>query len=367
MQLEKEAKSKFKQFLSFEKIFQKKQIEQPLSNLEKQASLFLNTSNYTAYVKMLTQGYQPRPEQENIFEQFILSGFTYSNANHYIEIEKLLETGYQLSQKTVLSFFNKGATIFTSNSEFFKNYNNLLHTNWVLPRTYPKLSQQMQYHFESPEFSMAFFKQFINEVNKPKPSQYLEYLMPVLQNKPEIILKHLAFNDFMEINQQLQSKEIYDRHKTMLNNIVNTYYAQEVEKIMSDTKANYAINLVKTLTLENIKKEQHHLSDIPKEANNIIESIENIYKKIQSSNHTEDLHQLNILLEKRIPEILTKYLTIDPTYRTTLTNIAGKNAQQLMIESLSNIQNTFNNTFENINQNHVNSLSATNRYTKTLK
>jgi hypothetical protein len=108
---------------------------------------------------------------------------------------------------------------------------------------------------------------------------------------------------------------------------------------------------------------------LPKNALDLIKDIEDIYKKIRANNFEDidKLNTLNILLEKRVPEVLSKYLKVDPEYRTTLKSSQGKNAQDLMIDSLNNIKDNFESVYQEINQNTVNSLSATNRYTKTLK
>ncbi len=77
-------------------------------------------------------------------------------------------------------------------------------------------------------------------------------------------------------------------------------------------------------------------------------------------------YNLNNLWNKRLPEIIGKFLSIDTDYRTSLKNIEGKNAQELMMESLGSIKNNIKQlTLESENK-KLNELSVTNRYVKNI-
>lgn len=360
--------SKFKKFLSLKSLFKKE--DNPKEALQNRAKHFINTNNYEAYVKMLSQGYQPTQNQVNAFQQIVNELLTcrLANGSSIIRLEKLLEDGLKLNEGNVLYFIkdSKFNSLFYKNNDFFKSFNTLSSDNHLLIN----LTQQVQEVIHRPHFPNMLLDTFSTYINHKKSvyKDVIETFRFILEYNPALMLKNLSFDNFVKLNEKLQSQELYSNHYIILTNITNNFYSNDLNTILDTTKSNYSNNLVKNLTIEKIKSENHKINDLPEDVLDIIKNIENLYNKIQESKNTHtDIEQLNIMLEKRIPEILSKYLTIDPSYRTSLKNTDGKNAQELMTEGLTNIYTTFENVYKDINQESIHSLSATTRYTKSFK
>lgn len=145
------------------------------------------------------------------------------------------------------------------------------------------------------------------------------------------------------------------------------YYEKNINEVLETVKQEYSSEYIEKMTQLAIQTNAYkkNVKDLPDSTVVLLSQINEMYKKIKNENNIgqENIHNL---FERRIPEILEKYLSIDESYRLTLTNTEGKNAEQLMNESLENISIAFNNTFEEINADKLTDLSIQNRYTKKM-
>lgn len=107
--------------------------------------------------------------------------------------------------------------------------------------------------------------------------------------------------------------------------------------------------------------------ELPISVQPLLKDINNKYNLMQDNIISAQLIEINNLYENRLPEILKKFLVIDKEYRTELKNIQGKNAEQLMVESLNNIVDIFDKKLEEVNQERLSDLSVTQRYTQSIK
>lgn len=148
------------------------------------------------------------------------------------------------------------------------------------------------------------------------------------------------------------------------------------EKDLAVTKQNieliYVDNHMDELIIKESMKmiERTNTKDLPKVASDLLfdmkENYIALYKKINSLN-PEEQFILENLWEKRVPEIISKYLHIDKEDRLTMFNRNNQNAEQLMIESLENINSNFISMKANKNEEGLSSLSVTHKYTKNFK
>lgn len=402
-QKEKSLSINFNTFLSITKIDKllNKFKSDPNSEITKQAQFFLDTNNYDSYVTMLSQGYIPNVKQQELMDEFvnsILSGpLTRENIKdepatsriHYEEyynerhkrLEKYLNNGLKLSYDNAVRFLHNNTTeSYSSKGALHGNEKFLTEPDYTLKSKYmefPELTKQLRDIISQSEFSDYFLSEFKKSLYKKttkdkrdlRPMYIILRHIEVLTYAPEILFKNTNFDDLTVIIKKLSYPGIGSHNSQILNNIVNNLYKTDVKRIFTETKSAYPSQLVENLTLNNIRNEEHNIKELPKSALDLVITIEDLYKKIKSTKYedSDKLHTLNNLLEKRVPEVLSKYLKVDPEYRLTLKSSQGKNAEDLMIDSLINIKDSFINVVEEINQNTVNSLSATNRYTKTLK
>jgi hypothetical protein len=402
-QKEKSLSINFNTFLSITKIDKllNKFKSDPNPELTKKAQFFLDTNNYDSYVTMLSQGYIPNIEQKKLMNDFVnsilsgplarepIKGENETSRIHYEEyynerhkkLERFLNNGLKLNYDNAVRFLHNNTTeSYFSKGALYGNESFLTKPEYTLKSTYmefPQLTKQLRDIISQSEFSDYFFSEFKKSLYKKntkdkrdsRPMYIIYRHIEVLTYAPEILFRNINFEDLTVIIKKLSYPGIGSQNSQILNNIVNNLYKTDVKRIFTETKSAYPSKLVENLTLNNIRNEEHNMKELPKLALDLVISIEDLYKKIKQYKFedTDKINTLNTLLEKRVPEVLSKYLKVDPEYRTTLKSSQGKNAEDLMIDSLNNIKDSFINVFEEINQNTVNSLSATNRYTKTLK
>jgi len=148
---------------------------------------------------------------------------------------------------------------------------------------------------------------------------------------------------------------------------VRNHYQEEHMELVEDIKA--VVNddyLQKVVTRKMIKGVDDQLmKDLSAETLNIIESIKNkssiLYEK---DIDIETKEMISFLWQDKMPEIIKKYLNVDPEYRKELKNIQGKNAEELMIESLNIIKESLERIEKDINEENLKNLSIHTRYLK---
>lgn len=153
----------------------------------------------------------------------------------------------------------------------------------------------------------------------------------------------------------------------LIESKVREHYQEEqmeiVEDIQSISSKNY---LQKVVTRKMIKGiDDGLMNKLPKEA---LEKINDI-RKISSALYEKELNDetkeiVGFLWQDKLPEIIKKYLNIDNQYRENLKNIQGKNAKELMMESLSIIKESLQHIEKDINEENLKNLSIHTRYIK---
>lgn len=110
-------------------------------------------------------------------------------------------------------------------------------------------------------------------------------------------------------------------------------------------------------------------NELPIKAKEIIKNINEKYALLNSQTNLSEEDNLEVtnLYENRLPQIVKKFLVIDQEYRTELKNVEGKNAEQLMIESLDNIYHIIEDKVEKINIERLSELSVAKRYTSAVR
>ena len=214
-------------------------------------------------------------------------------------------------------------------------------------------------------------------------------LSPIMKYHKEI-LSHKSIEQLHRIKKQLNkvrknantiSGAVSDYYyvasaiKEILNK-VDSVIQYSFEKDLSITKQNiqliYVDNQMDELIIKESMKmiEKTNIKDLPKIASDLLFDIKShyisLYKKIDYLNQEEQFTLQN-LWEKRVPEIISKYLHIDKEDRLTMFNRNNQNAEQLMIASLENINSNFILMKKNKNEEGLTSLSATHKYTQQVK
>ena len=191
---------------------------------------------------------------------------------------------------------------------------------------------------------------------------------------PNILFKGIELDQFLTVLQKWEkARHGSDRSNfdVAFKDVVENYYSKALDKKMETTQQIFSDSYFKKVTTEALQNMESHFSiqTLPLEAKETLKAIQQQYDNIstyQLKLSEEDKFTMQNLLEKRIPEVLEKFLTIPPDYRTGLTNSEGKNAQDLMLESLNNFNTKITSIVENIAQSKIQDLSVTKRYSKSI-
>jgi len=375
------------------------------SSLIQRANQFLATNNHDLFFKMVTNGYHPNKKQKDLFEEHMLQNFHFGllDAKKWQETENYLSYGFTLSQAycadmienlfrdTISNTWQPSCTnlridlLFNSNKPVtFKNYSSGYSDKNI---SYPLITAQLRKVAQQPDFVHNYYLKLTHtilnkniEYSVKKESN--EHLQQILLKYSNILLANVSFDEFMDFvhkfinNNQINSPS----SENYYNQIIAQHYQSDIGQIMNNTKKTYGAQYVEHMTIKELQKiEATRNMELPEQACSFLDNISDLYQKIHAATHdvknqikpevmnADIIFEITTLFEKRLPEILKKYLTIDAEYRHTLKNNQGKNAEDLMLESLGNIQDNFEHHWQEINQHKVDDLSATNRYTQKYK
>lgn len=352
---------------------------------EKRVNQFIKTKNYDLVYGLINNGYKLNKKQTanvqnhideilirsrevpicKLLENYLSIGFKISENKKEQYLYTLITNNNDLNEDYSLSFFlneKKNMKIYFDNKSMELPYLTKDLRDYAKEKfVTTQLSQLMKHILD--KRSPYKYKGGINTpIKSPKEDKYNAKNVENLLNGKytEVLIKHIMFNDFLDFTVKLESvyPNGYSQVKVMCQNIIKKYYKEAVnESVINSNKGEIVINEIKSPNIE--------LKIIPQEAKEILENIEKLYENIKHSK-LEEFDTIN-LVEKKVPEILRKYLTIDEKYKENLINNEGKTAEELIIESLKNINSHLEKIWVDVNQQKLNSLSVTNRYTRNFK
>lgn len=200
-------------------------------------------------------------------------------------------------------------------------------------------------------------------------------------NKTIITIEKTLTAKAKKLASRYENGKYFAENCESLNIKIFAPYQKTVQELIRNNlvnKKNEVLKKIKSLNGDQILEQKINTSihsanisvkqELPQEAQQVIKNINEKYDNIiNCSMSPEDTEELKKLYEMRVPEILKKFLVIDKQYRIELKNIQGKNAQELMLESLKNIEHIFEAKLIEVNENRLSDLSVTQRYTSAIK
>lgn len=373
--------------LFFGNFLKKSKVRSSDRDLIKKVDQFITLKEFWVVYDMVESGYQLNSSQQkkvqSHIEELLLMYPDGSGGN--ILADKFLNTGLSLSDNTkMMYFFNlvTGSDVIHPMNFFLdkqetmefilntydqesnerlssvtckvpaltKELRNFIHTSEFFPNVVTMLTVDL--FRGNDEVKLRANRKLVNILTGPYKSEFLA---------------HLSFDKFVDLATQVENKypDGMGELKHVLKNIIKDDYTNGIAELLNKTKKIHGAEYLEQITTKTIADltPGMKINKLPQAAQGLIEEINILYGNIQGK---DDFDTTN-LFEKRIPEILTKYLTIDKAYQTTLRNNQGKNAADLMLDSLTNIRDNFQKKWQVINENALSSLSATNKYTKQFK
>ena len=420
MQIQKE--KSFSNFKNLFSIFRKssKNINQIM--LENRVSNFIDKEMFSIVFEYMHTGYKLNPKQEKIFymqlnklhpfdlskllkevltKDIVLSpDFLYDNINKLDNLDKLklldicinkrikltdeflaqqlpVYIRFKLDLENVQSFEGKSfMDLYKSKIESL-NFKPL-YENWV---------ENVEYYHSL--IKNPYKKWQIKNRNKLNIDKMKENLIDPVRNYSEFIFKDVSM---AEIFRHLDKLEYLKTEFTTKNLVYSGYYIpfeleavinklkdmpttlcnQEIDNDKKHIEQLYSDNTINQLLIEETNKmiNTNNVNQLPQLAKEILNDIKKSYielNKVLDKIDESEKFEVDNLWNKRIPEIINKYLSVPSEFRNDMKNSNGYTIEDLMIDSLNNIQDKLQQIILNHTQNVLYEMSAINRYTKAIK
>ena len=351
------------------------------------ATSFLNAGCYDLYFNMLRNGYEPNSNQNSIitsycnnliqqqglekalatFDTFIENGFIMPQflviciCTHHTA-PSILTRSLLLGEEEHMVLGLKHFSVQFQEKIHEKGFTNTLFNMWEKQPTCETTLVFGAWLDMAPEFLLANIKleRYLAQVAQVK-NRISE------QKSVEIICEDVNHANKKSYNKKkLSLKKIFDE-VFMLP--LKTVYAQSIQDNLEKTKAVYGENYLSRLTLENARKVEYSVDALPREARHLINKIESVFTQVNQEKtllSDDEKFDLDNLFQKRIPEVMQKYLAISADYRESMVNTQGKNAKDLMLESLGNYAQKLEQMLEHQNERKLSDLSAVSRYSRQI-
>ena len=137
------------------------------------------------------------------------------------------------------------------------------------------------------------------------------------------------------------------------------FIQQKIKEIYSENNQNLQFHHSIQYNNQIFSKEK-----LPKKFEQLVDSINALFIKIQNNeNYLEDyqVDNINKLVNEIVPQSIEQYLDIDIENRQSLKNIQGKNADDLLFESLNNIKDSLQPVITLIEEKKLEKLSVSTR------
>jgi hypothetical protein len=204
--------------------------------------------------------------------------------------------------------------------------------------------------------------------------QYIELSNELVQSASKDIFPNVSKNVSDKVGRNMQTinsswpANILPFYK-MMQEEFKVLYANDIDGILNETKSVFIENyLAQRAAKESLNlAKDYSISQLPQAEQDLLNQIKEQYARLvphYKSMNEEDKHNLNHLVVDKLPVIINRYLSMNEEYRQTMVNSQGKNAQELLHESLSNIEAHLQKINLNINELNLKELSVSARYTE---
>lgn len=365
-----------------------------------QASELLKAELYDLYFMMVSNGFQPNENHDKLVNRSL----HHLISNMHVAPATKSKDPYSKSIETIDGFIKKGYQLtddvaykLISGSHFQAGFwkHSISHDPTIKDSVYPDFFQQIRQVIRSDSFSEYAGKAFLGNVigktidrYEPEESKVnmkeLHNIPLFLNDIPEIVLGKVPLNNFISFvaawkELKYDIIDYYESDALMViketekafQKTLDGFYSQNIAQAMNKTKEIFADEYFQKVAVAQTKTlaDNYKVESLPQDTQAILKEVQTQYTALQVHKKTlseEQNFTIETLFDKRIPEVLQKYFSIDKGYRTTLSNSEGKNAHQLMNESLNNFNQKLVSILEEVNQNKVSDLSATRRYSRNI-
>ena len=330
----------------------------PTNFLEKEVTNFIQKALFHFVFKYIEKGYELTEKQELIILQSI---------NH----PKMISVSQNTDMITHLDVKYQALFLFIDSKE--KNLQELLNQQ-IENQNFQKAVQKywlslLDYYKKEKKYlldtSFSFEHQFSVNIN--------EQWLNILEKYPSIIFHNQTKEETIQIVSTINDLYYYEKNTFCHENLDKFHQIiQEIEKYsLSLLEKNIELDVQKYQGLENKILEKIHQQQItlaiPINIQKILDQLNQLYNEFnQQKLNEEQRFQINNLFDKKIPDTIQKYLSIDPEYRKELKNSQGQNAEAIMLSSLEEIITKLMNLKKQNNENKLQDLTVKQHYFKEM-
>lgn len=360
--------------------------------LKQHMDQFLHLKNEQLIFELLDNGYCFTSKQLKTYNQYIFDQI--NSYNRYDILEKTLEYNIKLEEKVHLKLF-KECLGFQEHNGRYKGgasyniiiFNSLFNQDYVIKgihggkhQAFPLLTESMRTYVISGICFKNELDNIFNELEtklKDKKNRYdqfkgtdnLNYLLT--GNYREYFHPYLDYKRLNKLAKNFEKSSSYlkddkENFKEFLNRLLTINFKNNSHVLKIETKKEFKENYIKNHPTHKIIQNNMVTKQLPAEAVILLDKTEEIYFSFTEEFKTLDFECKN-LFEKKIPQILEQYLSIDENLRKSLIHINEKNAETLLLESLCNIYNHIDKKWKDINEEKLNNLNVSVRYTNNFK
>lgn len=380
----------------------------------------LDNGLYHIYFEALKNGYVPCYSQQSKVNKYLIE----LSKTNLQSVEKILKDGFKVNYDFVRDFLYQDHVIEELkkpiNKRFFEEKNNNTQI-FSLPYLSKEIRKIMTDEHYKERFSKQFFTNFatlvarINAINDSVSYPFLAETITdfrikfkdCIETYPHIIFskKYVTFDKYLEFLSTWQENKdnfrniVYlglnqskDTREEKLNNIEETFN-MITEKLIYYSKGDFQkeVNSIivntTTISLDNdlnqsIDNNYHQLQknvdiddfpnlsldDLPEEAKIILKEINKRYINLKRYDlSAEHQSQIEIMIQKHLPKTVNKFLIIMSIDEDSdIRNIEGKTPQELLLDSLNNINSSLKKQLVNLKEVHITELSAINRHSQSF-
>lgn len=367
--------SKINEFSMFKKIINN-QSTLTIEQLGKEVDEFIQANMLETVFLYGDNGYQFTDKQLNTLTEYLYT-------MDYVAIMKLFQ---HPSAKPLIEVNNNkfllDAMPFYLSKKF--NHNSNIHKYYREKQEDSVFKKNLQNHFFN-KIELLNAENIFRRKIKDKNMFFKECILDLFKEFSEAILQDLNLEQFTakleriellkkHIGRKSSKKQIhpvsYNEFKQLFKQRGDQLLAQAMQGKAEEIKYFYERKPqdINTLILEKMNQDaaNNKVENLPEEGKILVEEIRQHYNALANMNDLtdEEIFRINNLVNKRVSEVIYKYLKVDEEYRETMRHLSGKNTKELMLDSLYEIKKLLEEVRINKNEQNLSSLAATNKYLK---
>jgi hypothetical protein len=373
---------------------------------EKMAQGFLQTQMYEPYLMMMSNGYKPTLKQQITMDNHCNDLMNSNFIEGLQKIDHYNEMGMPVSRTLIgpllfnhhsdglleLGLLNNEKDYMVWGLEYFsKEYKKALQAPTLSSDLMLFWKTKVKQHIDLIENDKAYITAYKD--NARREIFHINSVMNILITaNPALFIAKTPMKEMMEIiteNQKLigliynhdkytnERRDFESLVKDILPHKIGQYYKEEISNKMKVTRSIYNTDLQEMAlqkAQENLNNPQYNV--LPEQAQQKVKQIEDLYQKLHAEKSQDKLEQagniqeefeIENVFQKRLPEVLEKYLSIHQDYRDTMKHMqTGKTAYEMMMESLDNYQLKLQTILDEKNQSKLSEMNVTNIYSKKI-